>query len=110
MFVFVDLAGGVNHQIGLGNSFERWCARCFQTRRAARAVVHEMLSDSACLDFILEDVFGELTTDILEEQHVKMGIHGWVFSAHFVTDERAACQSHGLCCTRCFQTLWSVER
>ena len=59
-----------------------------------------MLSDSACLDFILEDVFGELTTDILEEQHVKMGIHGWVFSAHFVTDERAACQSHGSWCTR----------
>ncbi len=63
-----------------------------------------MLSDSACLDFILEDMFGELTTDILEEQCVKMGIHGWVFSAHFVTDERAACQSHGSWCTRCFQT------
>ena len=62
-----------------------------------------MLSDSACLDFILADVFGELTADILEEQYEKMGIHGWVFSAHFVTDERAACQSHGLC-TRCFQT------
>ena len=50
-------------------------------------VLHEMLSDARAggcgdgspvafvvLDFILEDVFGELTTDILEEQHVKMGI------------------------------------
>ena len=35
-----------------------------------------------------------------------MDIHGWVFSGHFVTDERAACHSHGLC-TRCFQTRCS---
>ena len=28
----------------------------------------------------VQDMFGELTADILEEQHVKMGIHGLVFS------------------------------
>ncbi len=48
--------------------------------KAERPCEETEVNDAVARCWDPENVFGELTTDILEEQHVKMGIHGLVFS------------------------------
>ncbi len=48
--------------------------------KAERPCLETEVNDAVARCWDPENVFGELTTDILEEQHVKMGIHGSVFS------------------------------
>ncbi len=48
--------------------------------KAERPCEETEVNDAVARCWDPENVFGELNTDILEDQHAKMGIHGLVFS------------------------------